>query len=365
MAGGPIKSISNIVDGLSSNYNFFIFTRAKDLGSNQNYQQVKLNKWNHFKNSKVFYSNSLIIRLYWMARLIYNKDVEFIYLNSLYSFNFSILIVFLSLIFNKKILIAPRGELSPGAQIINQRKKLFFNLFINNSYLYSKCLWHATSEYEMHDILNILKVNANKIFIANNVPSKVYLMKPQFAPNNDSLKLVFYSRISRKKNLDFIIKCLANLKSKIVFDIYGPIEDLKYWNLCKLEINKLPINVSVNYRGILIPDNVGITLINYDLFVFPTLGENFGHVIYESLISGLPVLLSRNTPWSNRDYKILTTLDLKIDFWAKELEIWASFSKEQILLIKHATYNYALDLNLNKTSIDETNQMFDRIINFK
>jgi len=38
---------------------------------------------------------------------------------------------------------------------------------------------------------------------------------------------------------------------------------------------------------------------DYDAFVLPTLGENFGHVIFESLMSGIPVLISDQTPWRN------------------------------------------------------------------
>ena len=38
---------------------------------------------------------------------------------------------------------------------------------------------------------------------------------------------------------------------------------------------------------------------SYDLFFLPTAGENFGHVILESLCSGTPVLISDTTPWRN------------------------------------------------------------------
>jgi len=37
----------------------------------------------------------------------------------------------------------------------------------------------------------------------------------------------------------------------------------------------------------------------HDLFFFPTLGENYGHVIMEALMAGCPVLLSDRTPWRN------------------------------------------------------------------
>ena len=37
----------------------------------------------------------------------------------------------------------------------------------------------------------------------------------------------------------------------------------------------------------------------YDAFIFPTLSENYGHVIVESLIVGTPVIISNNTPWTD------------------------------------------------------------------
>jgi glycosyltransferase involved in cell wall biosynthesis len=41
-------------------------------------------------------------------------------------------------------------------------------------------------------------------------------------------------------------------------------------------------------------------LINeHHLCVLPTLGENFGHAIFEALNAGRPVLISDQTPWCN------------------------------------------------------------------
>jgi glycosyltransferase involved in cell wall biosynthesis len=57
--------------------------------------------------------------------------------------------------------------------------------------------------------------------------------------------------------------------------------------------------VTANYRGGIASSTVIDTFGNYDLFLFPTLGENFGHVIAESLHAGTPVLLSEGTPWND------------------------------------------------------------------
>ena len=44
---------------------------------------------------------------------------------------------------------------------------------------------------------------------------------------------------------------------------------------------------------------VGRVFAEHDLFFFPTLGENYGHVISEALASGCPVVISDQTPWRN------------------------------------------------------------------
>ena len=51
------------------------------------------------------------------------------------------------------------------------------------------------------------------------------------------------------------------------------------------------------YEGRVEHAQVVPTLAQHDLFLFPTHGENFGHVIHEALHAGLPLLISDQTPW--------------------------------------------------------------------
>lgn len=62
-------------------------------------------------------------------------------------------------------------------------------------------------------------------------------------------------------------------------------------------MQKLPSNILVSYKGSVSYDKVSDIFENYHLFFLPTHGENFGHVILESLSSGCPVLISDQTPW--------------------------------------------------------------------
>ena len=112
------------------------------------------------------------------------------------------------------------------------------------------------------------------------------------------LNIAFISRIHNKKNLLGAIKFLHQVSGDIVFNIYGPLEEENYWLKCKDAISKLPKNISVTHLGTLDYDEVFNIFASHDVFLFPTFSENYGHVIAESLLSGCPVLISDQTPWS-------------------------------------------------------------------
>ena len=113
------------------------------------------------------------------------------------------------------------------------------------------------------------------------------------------LRVVFVSRVARKKNLLGALRMLEGVSGDVFFDIYGPPEDTGYWQECQRLIAALPANIRVRYWGQIEHERVGRVFAEHDLFLFPTLGENYGHVIREALAAGCPVLISDQTPWRN------------------------------------------------------------------
>ena len=103
--------------------------------------------------------------------------------------------------------------------------------------------------------------------------------------------------MTREKNLDGALRILHDVKSKVLFDIIGPQEDARYWSECEALIKSLPPNVQATYLGPISPEQVFDTLSRYDIFLFPSRGENYGHVIAESISVGTRVLVSQFTPW--------------------------------------------------------------------
>jgi glycosyltransferase involved in cell wall biosynthesis len=109
------------------------------------------------------------------------------------------------------------------------------------------------------------------------------------------------SRISEVKNLHFALEILKDIPSDIYinYDIYGNLEDKDYWTSCTELIKVLPKNVRVNYKRELTFNEVQQTICNYNCLFLPTLNENFGHSIVESLLSGCPAIISDQTPWND------------------------------------------------------------------
>lgn len=78
------------------------------------------------------------------------------------------------------------------------------------------------------------------------------------------------------KNVKLAIEVVCKMKSKVIFDIYGPLEQPEYWDECLQVIKTAPDNVTVNYCGQLLPMDVGACFRKYDCFLFPTLNEKYG-----------------------------------------------------------------------------------------
>ena len=88
------------------------------------------------------------------------------------------------------------------------------------------------------------------------------------------------------------------MKGNLVFDIYGNKEDVSYWKECEEELRKLPENVKWKYRGEADAKRIVKIFSGYDVLLFPTMAENYGHVIFEALAGGCVPVISDKTPWT-------------------------------------------------------------------
>lgn len=304
-SGGGMRTIVNMVERFYKNYDFWIITRDHDGKLDQNsYQTIKINDWNNVQNAKVYYLSKDKVKMSNLRELIIKCKPDVLYFNSYFSTLtiLALLLHKLKLIYNCSKIVAPCGELSDGGLSLKQPKKKLFLKFAKLSGIYQKVIWKASSNLEKDEIERVSSSNA-VCFIAPDIVPKQIL-----AEFNSSLKprkisgkarLVFLSRFTRKKNFKFLLENLTEVKGDLLVDVWGPLEDLAYWEECIEIIKTLPSNVTVELKGSIPFESVAAKLLEYHFFVLPTLGENFGHVFVEALAAGCPLLISDQTPWTN------------------------------------------------------------------
>lgn len=229
---------------------------------------------------------------------ITKRKTDVVWLSSVFDTRFSLpLILMAKLRFVRApILWSPRGELSHGALSIKSRRKRIY-LVLLRLLTPSGVTFHATVKEEADEILSHFPNHS--VVTASDIPNRAGASYGYAASvrSNGSVRCVFVSRISPKKNIEFILKVLSESELNISLDIYGPISDESYWQKLCSQILSLPDRVNVRYRGALQNEEVINIIGSYDLFVLPTKGENFGYAIVEALSAGVPVLISDRTPW--------------------------------------------------------------------
>ena len=113
------------------------------------------------------------------------------------------------------------------------------------------------------------------------------------------MRVVGLSRISPVKDVVRFFQILSHLETEVEAVYFGPLEDADYWASCQPFIDALPSNVHFEYGGEIPPDEVPDMFASADIFLFPTRGENFGHVVAEALSVGCPVLTTPTTIWTD------------------------------------------------------------------
>ena len=202
------------------------------------------------------------------------------------------------------------GVFSEGAIRIKRAKKIAFLKLFKLFGTFKNIIWSFTSEDEKDEASSILKGNTiNNYIIAEDLPRKINFSESINYANNyikekNNLRIIFLSRICEKKNLLYCLDILKHsFNGEISLNIIGIKEDNNYWEKCEEKIKEFPDNIHVQYCGEVKPQNVIETFRKYDIFLFPTRGENFGHVIYEALASGCIPVISDTTPWRDLDIK--------------------------------------------------------------
>ena len=291
-AGGPIRSIENILLLFNKTFDITLLSSNKDYKGNvlstiinSNIVQIEPKTGYNI----IYISKSQI----GFKTLFTNiKSTDTLYLNGLFKPSLN----FVPIIKSNKLIVAPRGMLQ--APLLQQKwflKKLYLSV-LKFIFFFKKVKWHATTQQEASEIKNVFG-DQSDIKVISNIPVIPYIESKNSVKESHSLSLVYYGLIVENKGLLNLIQTLKTLNLHISLEIYGSIKDRSYWEACLQEINFNNSQATFGYLGHANPSDSQSILAKYDAFVLLTKGENFGHSIYEALSVGTPVIITNKTPW--------------------------------------------------------------------
>jgi glycosyltransferase involved in cell wall biosynthesis len=370
-AGGPIRTIENLVNQLCDEFEFLIVTRDRDLLENNSYPNIAVDEWNVVGGSKVFYASPARLSFQGLRFILKETPHDILYLNSFFSpvmTTLPLIIKLIGLCVMTPIILAPRGELSAGALALKSIKKKLYLALFRCLKIHNSLIFQSSSLLESKDILSA--VGLQKTIEAEDLVSieKGWIVNAALGKDKQRiagpLSIVFLSRISPIKNLNYLLLVLGKVKATVKLTIYGPKEDLNYLALCQDTIKKLPVNISVSWQADVKHEQVAKILAKYDVLVLPTLGENFGHVIFESLSVGTPVIISDKTPWQSDAHGSVEVLSLKNqDIWISAINHRASISEKELAKKRDAALVYASSYVEKSHAIERNRRLFLSAIN--
>jgi glycosyltransferase involved in cell wall biosynthesis len=192
-------------------------------------------------------------------------------------------------------LLSPRGMLSAASlEISPWRKKLVWVLIQRALVRRASCI-HATSQDEYEDVRALGLRNPVAV-----VPNGIDLPAPPSATASCPAQrtLLSLGRLHKKKGLTLLLRAWAKVephRPSWRLRIVGPAElghDRELRSLVH-ELHLAQVTVEGPLYG---QDKLGAYR-SSQLFVLPTLSENFGIVAAEALAAGVPVVSTKGAPW--------------------------------------------------------------------
>jgi glycosyltransferase involved in cell wall biosynthesis len=200
-----------------------------------------------------------------------------------------------ALLARKPFIVAPRGMLAPAALAFSRlKKRVVWALFQGKVVLRAACI-HATSEQEYDEIRKFGLSNPVAI-----IPNGIDLPEPAARSISCTAGRVVLSlgRIHPKKGLDRLVRAWARVEAAHPdwrLRIVGPDELGHAKDLVALasELKTQHVSVEKSIAG----DAKIAAYQQADLFVLPTLNENFAITVAEALAAETPVIATKGAPW--------------------------------------------------------------------
>ncbi len=203
------------------------------------------------------------------------------------------------------LVISPRGMMSAWAWNHHRLKKSLASRWIHPDALVSATGWHATSEEEAGDIRRLgftqpicVAPNGVAVPVHEDEQAAAAHWRAACPALTGRRVALFYSRFHSKKRVRELIDLwLAEPRGDWVLLLVGIPEEYSLAQLRDCVAHRNGTGRVFIHDGTDAPPPYAVA----SLFLLPSHSENFGLVVAESLVRGVPVLTTDTTPWQALD----------------------------------------------------------------
>lgn len=296
-AGGPVRSLANLVDMTALQHEVTVVAPDRDLGDRAAFPEAADTPVDRQGATIHYVRLRDPMQVIQIVRHVRRRNFDIAILNSYWNLPLALIPALLlraRVVQASTVVLMPRGELDQGALRFKSIKKRLAMPVFRWIYLRTAHAIGATSEREYLDVQKWLP--GASVLLTDNEPDCIAF--DPVGPSSAEPRLLFLGRIDRKKGLLEALKGLALTQTSLSLDIVGPSGDSEYWAECQNVIASMPDRVSIRALGTASRSEVPGLLHNHDLILNLTAGENFGHTFVEALQAGCPVLATAESPWT-------------------------------------------------------------------
>lgn len=153
----------------------------------------------------------------------------------------------------------------------------------------------VSSEFERNDAIEF-GINLNKIHVIPMGIDVPHVFKEIKKTEGSPLRLLFVGRLARVRRVELLIKALSLMDFPVMLTIVGGEEETAsmakegYLNELKEFVKELNVESKVEFVGQKSKNELWEYYSRSDIFIYPSLYENFGQPILEAAAAGLPII---------------------------------------------------------------------------
>jgi glycosyltransferase involved in cell wall biosynthesis len=229
-----------------------------------------------------------------LLRSLCEYDPQIVHLHGLWLYP-ALAVLNWSSLTRRPFIYSVHGMLNPQALEFSYWKKRVARLLFQDRVLRSASIIHATSDREAKDIEAFGLANPVSIVPWGIWPANV----PVFSSHETRKKILFLGRIHPIKGLECLVRAWAEVENDFLdwdIDIVGSDHDgySTYLRQLAKELDVKRLSISPPMYGSKRDSEMAAA----DLFVLPSLTENFAMTVAESLMMETPVIVTKGVPWA-------------------------------------------------------------------